>query len=714
MSQILLSCNYNTSKRQVEYLVFDKDTARITVVLNTDLVDNKSDYDKVTKLVDGQNKENKLALVFLGKIGDMLAFADHVGNIYILKNGEALAIEGSGIRLINCKIYDKSGTIGCISFDRILATDSLPGKVKFTVLLALGLENGLILAKAGFKNLVYNKENVAKSVRYLKFILSSNHQSSIIRDYMKYITSMLYDVDNLSPLYMLRNGDIGFLVWSYNNELGFDMTLKDVDAYNIFKDISTLRIEMPYDEEVVSGKASDLLLNGDKGKITCRVNVDWKTFNVKENQMIYEFYCNGADVLKNSTGAKITIIIDKNGKFYFDIASYNSELQNGYFRGFKRLYEFGHLCTNLNLEFLSAYGDKVHMYMTGANGVLLTSIRKSAEARYKMYKTLLMAGSQITRNQDCIKLKMDTTDFSVGIKSISGPWFSGNRRLSRVAKTQIIKLGDYDFAVASISDKKINAFLTCNNNGMTANVVKYEVYRDGILVNTFFGYDLYTILCSFTFAGISGISNTYSKYSLADFKYALKEKESCLQYGWVTPVDVWNLSKAFVPINPENLLDYRKSVREIVWQLVEDPLTGLIWFVVSFSESAGYGDGASYIRMTNVSDIDLINRRDNNEFMRKIFAFKDVNKAIDFFKAMTEGADSPLRDSYIASLVNKIIQAYQSSRGVSSGILYERALDEVEHLMYDSMDSIILHRVAGKNVEDQLRGKLSEFGIIGG
>ena len=28
MSQILLSCNYNTSKRQVEYLVFDKDTAR--------------------------------------------------------------------------------------------------------------------------------------------------------------------------------------------------------------------------------------------------------------------------------------------------------------------------------------------------------------------------------------------------------------------------------------------------------------------------------------------------------------------------------------------------------------------------------------------------------------------------------------------------------------------------------------------------------------
>ena len=713
MSQILLSCNYNTSKRQVEYLVFDKDTARITVVLNTDLVDNKSDYDKVTKLVDGQNKENKLALVFLGKIGDMLAFADHVGNIYILKNGEALAIEGSGIRLINCKIYDKSGTIGCISFDRILATDSLPGKVKFTVLLALGLENGLILAKAGFKNLVYNKENVAKSVRYLKFILSSNHQSSIIRDYMKYITSMLYDVDNLSPLYMLRNGDIGFLVWSYNNELGFDMTLKDVDAYNIFKDISTLRIEMPYDEEVVSGKASDLLLNGDKGKITCRVNVDWKTFNVKENQMIYEFYCNGSDVLKNSTGAKITIIIDKNGKFYFDIASYNSELQNGYFRGFKRLYEFGHLCTNLNLEFLSAYGDKVHMYMTDNNGVLLTSIRKSAEARYKMYKTLLMAGSQITRNQDCIKLKMDTTDFSVGIKSISGPWFSGNRRLSRVAKTQIIKLGDYDFAVASISDKKINAFLTCNNNGMTANVVKYEVYRDGILVNTFFGYDLYTILCSFTFAGISGISNTYSKYSLADFKYALKEKESCLQYGWVTPVDVWNLSKAFVPINPENLLDYRKSVREIVWQLVEDPLTGLIWFVVSFSESAGYGDGASYIKMTNVSDLDLIDRKDN-EFVRKIFAFKDVDKAIYFFKAMTESADSPLRDSYIASLVNKIIQAYQSSRGVSSGILYERALDEVEHLMYDSMESIILHRIAGKNVEDQFRGKLSEFGIIGG
>ena len=713
MSQILLSCNYNTSKRQVEYLVFDKDTARITVVLNTDLVDNKSDYDKVTKLVDGQNKENKLALVFLGKIGDMLAFADHVGNIYILKNGEALAIECSGIRLINCKIYDKSGTIGCISFDRILATDSLPGKVKFTVLLALGLENGLILAKAGFKNLVYNKENVAKSVRYLKFILSSNHQSSIIRDYMKYITSMLYDVDNLSPLYMLRNGDIGFLVWSYNYELGFDTTLKDADAYGIFKDISTLRIEMPYDEEVVSGKASDLLLNGDKGKITCRVNVDWKTFNVKENQMIYEFYCNGSDVLKNSTGAKITIIIDKNGKFYFDIASYNSELQNGYFRGFKRLYEFGHLCTNLNLEFLSAYGDKVHMYMTGANGVLLTSIRKSAEARYKMYKTLLMAGSQITRNQDCIKLKMDTTDFSVGIKSISGPWFSGNRRLSRVAKTQIIKLGDYDFAVASISDKKINAFLTCNNNGMTANVVKYEVYRDGILVNTFFGYDLYTILCSFTFAGISGISNTYSKYSLADFKYALKEKESCLQYGWVTPVDVWNLSKAFVPINPENLLDYRKSVREIVWQLVEDPLTGLIWFVVSFSESAGYGDGASYIKMTNVSDLDLIDRKDN-EFVRKIFAFKDVDKAIYFFKAMTESADSPLRDSYIASLVNKIIQAYQSSRGVSSGILYERALDEVEHLMYDSMESIILHRIAGKNVEDQFRGKLSEFGIIGG
>ena len=495
MSQILLSCNYNTSKRQVEYLVFDKDTAKITVVSDTDLVDNKSDYDKVTKLVDGQNKENKLALVFLGKIGDMLAFADHVGNIYILKNGEALAIEGSGIRLINCKIYDKSGTIGCISFDRILATDSLAGKVKFTVLLALGLENGLSLAKAGFKNLVYNKENVAKSVRYLKFILSSNQQSSIIRDYMKYITSMLYDVDNLSPLYMLRNGDIGFLVWSYNYELGFDMTLKDADAYNIFKDISTLRVEMPYDEEVVSGKASDLLLNGDKGKITCRVNVDWKTFNVKENQMIYEFYCNGADVLKNGTGAKITIIIDKNGKFYFDIASYNSELQNGHFRGFKRLYEFGYSCTNLNLEFLSAYGDAVHMYMTDNNGVLLTSIRKSAEARYKMYKTLINAGSQITRNQDCIKLKMDTTDFSIGIKSISGPWFSGNRRLSRVAKTQIIKLGDYDFAVASISDKKVPAFLTCNNNGMTANLVKYEVYKDGILIDTFFGYDLYTILC---------------------------------------------------------------------------------------------------------------------------------------------------------------------------------------------------------------------------
>lgn len=714
MSQILLSCNYNTSKRQVEYLVFDKDTAKITVVSDTDLVDNKSDYDKVTKLVDGQNKENKLALVFLSKIGDMLAFADHVGNIYILKNGEALAIEGSGIKLLNCKVYDKTGTIGCINFDRILITDSLPGKVKFTVLLALGLENGLSLAKAGFKNLVYNKENVAKSVRYLKFILSSNQQSSIINGYMKYITTMLYDVDNLSPLYMLRNGDIGFLVWSYNYELGFDMTLKDADAYGIFKDISTLRIEMPYDEEVVSGKASDLLLNGDKGKITCRVNVDWKTFNVKENQMIYEFYCNGADVLKNSTGAKITIIIDKNGKFYFDIASYNSELQNGYFRGFKRLYEFGYSCTNLNLEFLSAYGDAVHMYMTSNDGVLLTSIRKSAEARYKMYKTLLNAGSQITRNQDCIKLKMDTTDFSIGIKSISGPWFSGNRRLSRVAKTQIIKLGDYDFAVASISDKNVPAFLTCNNAGMAANLVKYEVYRDGILVNTFFGYDLYTILCSFTFAGVSGISNTYSKYSLADFKYALKEKESCLKYGWVTPVDVWNLSKAFVPINPENLLDYRKSVREIVWQLVEDQLTGLIWFVVSFSESAGYGDGASYIKMTNVSDLDLINRIDNNEFIRKIFAFKDLNKAIDFFKAMTEGADSPLRDSYIASLVNKIIQAYQSSRGVSSGILYERALDEVEHLMYDSMESIILHRIAGKNVEDQLRGKLSEFGIIGG
>lgn len=713
MSQILLSCNYNTSKRQVEYLVFDKDTAKITVVSNTDLVDNKSDYDKVTKLVDGQNKENKLALVFLSKIGDMLAFADHVGNIYILKNGEALAIEGSGIKLLNCKVYDKTGTIGCINFDRILITDSLPGKVKFTILLALGLENGLSLAKAGFKNLVYNKENVAKSVRYLKFILSSNHQSSIIRDYMKYITTMLYDVDNLSPLYMLRNGDIGFLVWSYNYELGFDMTLKDADAYGVFKDISTLRIEMPYDEEVVSGKASDLLLNGDKGKITCRVNVDWKTFNVKENQMIYEFYCNGADILKNGTGAKITIIIDKNGKFYFDIASYNSELQNGYFRGFKRLYEFGYSCTNLNLEFLSAYGDAVHMYMTSNDGVLLTSIRKSAEARYKMYKTLLNAGSQITRNQDCIRLKMDTTDFSIGIKSISGPWFSGNRRLSRVAKTQIIKLGDYDFAVASISDKKVSAFLTCNNNGMTANLVKYEVYRDGILENTFFGYDLYTILCSFTFAGISGISNTYSKYSLADFKYALKEKESCIQNGWVTTVDVWNLSKAFVPINPENLLDYRKSVREIVWQLVEDPLTGLIWFVVSFSESAGYGDGASYIKMTNVSDLDLIDRKDN-EFVRKIFAFKDLNKAIDFFKAMTESADSPLRDSYIASLVNKIIQAYQSSRGVSSGILYERALDEVEHLMYDSMESIILHRVAGKNVEDQLRGKLSEFGIIGG
>lgn len=714
MSQILLSCNYNTSKRQVEYLVFDKDTAKITVVLDTDLVDNKSDYDKVTKLVDGQNKENKLALVFLSKIGDMLAFADHVGNIYILKNGEALAIEGSGIRLINCKIYDKSGTIGCISFDRILTTDNLAGKVKFTILLALGLENGLSLAKAGFKNLVYNKENIAKSVRYLKFILSSNQQSSIIRDYMKYITSMLYDVDNLSPLYMLRNGDIGFLVWSYNYELGFDITLKDADAYGVFKDISTLRIEMPYDEESISDKASDLLLNGDKGKITCRVNVDWKTFNVKENQMIYEFYCNGADVLKNGTGAKITIIIDKNGKFYFDVSSYNSELQNGYFRGFKRLYEFGHLCTNLNLEFLSAYGDKVHMYMTDTNGVLLTSIRKSAEARYKMYKTLLAVGSQITRNQDCIKLKMDTADFSIGIKSISGPWFSGNRRLSRVAKTQIIKLGDYDFAVASISDKKINAFLTCNNNGMAANLVKYEVYRDGILVNTFFGYDLYTILCSFTFAGISGISNTYSKYSLADFKYALKEKESCLKDGWVTPVDVWNLSKAFMPINPENLLDYRKSVREVVWQLVEDPLTGLIWFVVSFSESAGYGDGASYVKMTNVSDIDLINRRDNNEFMRKIFAFKDLNKAIDFFKAMTESSNSPLRDSYIANLVNKIIQAYQSSRGVSSGILYERALDEVEHLMYDSMESIILHRIAGKNVEDQLRGKLSEFDIIGG
>lgn len=713
MSQILLSCNYNTSKRQVEYLVFDKDTAKITVVSNTDLVDNKSDYDKVTKLVDGQNKENKLALVFLSKIGDMLAFADHVGNIYILKNGEALAIEGSGIKLLNCKIYDKSGTIGCINFDRILITDNLAGKVKFTVLLALGLENGLSLAKAGFKNLVYNKENVAKSVRYLKFILSSNQQSSIIRDYMRYITSMLYDVDNLSPLYMLRNGDIGFLVWSYNHELGFDMTLKDADAYGVFKDISTLRIEMPFDEDVISGKASDLLLNGDKGKITCRVNVDWKTFNVKENQMIYEFYCNGADILKNGTGAKITIIIDKNGKFYFDIASYNSELQNGYFRGFKRLYEFGYSCTNLNLEFLSAYGDKVHMYMTSNDGVLLTSIRKSAEARYKMYKTLLNAGSQITRNQDCIRLKMDTTDFSIGIKSISGPWFSGNRRLSRVAKTQIIKLGDYDFAVASISDKKVPAFLTCNNNGMTANLVKYEVYRDGILENTFFGYDLYTILCSFTFAGISGISNTYSKYSLADFKYALKEKESCLQYGWVTPVDVWNLSKAFVPINPENLLDYRKSVREIVWQLVEDPLTGLIWFVVSFSESAGYGDGASYIKMTNVSDLDLIDRKDN-EFVRKIFAFKDVDKAIYFFKAMTESADSPLRDSYIASLVNKIIQAYQSSRGVSSGILYERALDEVEHLMYDSMESIILHRIAGKNVEDQFRGKLSEFGIIGG
>lgn len=714
MSQILLSCNYNTSKRQVEYLVFDKDTAKITVVSNTDLVDNKSDYDKVTKLVDGQNKENKLALVFLSKIGDMLSFADHVGNIYILKNGEALAIEGSGIRLINCKIYDKSGTIGCINFDRILITDNLAGKVKFTVLLALGLENGLSLAKAGFKNLVYNKENVAKSVRYLKFILSSNQQSSIIRDYMRYITSMLYDVDNLSPLYMLRNGDIGFLVWSYNHELGFDMILKDADAYGVFKDISTLRIEMPFDEDVISGKASDLLLNGDKGKVTCRVNVDWKTFNVKENQMIYEFYCNGADILKNGTGAKITIIIDKNGKFYFDIASYNSELQNGHFRGFKRLYEFGYSCTNLNLEFLSAYGDAVHMYMTDNNGVLLTSIRKSAEARYKMYKTLLNAGSQITRNQDCIKLKMDTTDFSIGIKSISGPWFSGNRRLSRVAKTQIIKLGDYDFAVASISDKKINAFLICNNAGMIANVVKYEVYMDGILVNTFFGYDLYTILCSFTFAGVSGISNTYSKYSLADFKYALKEKESCLKYGWVTPVDVWNLSKAFVPINPENLLDYRKSVREIVWQLVEDPLTGLIWFVVSFSESAGYGDGASYIRMTNVSDLDLINRRDNNEFIRKIFAFKDLNKAIDFFKAMTESSNSPLRDSYISSLVNKIIQAYQSSRGVSSGILYERALDEVEHLMYDSMESIILHRIAGKNVEDQLRGKLSEFGIIGG
>ena len=430
--------------------------------------------------------------------------------------------------------------------------------------------------------------------------------------------------------------------------------------------------------------------------------------------MIYEFYCNGADVLKNSTGAKITIIIDRNGKFYFDIASYNSELQNGYFRGFKRLYEFGYSCTNLNLEFLSAYGDAVHMYMTSNDGVLLTSIRKSAEARYKMYKTLLNAGSQITRNQDCIKLKMDTTDFSIGIKSISGPWFSGNRRLSRVAKTQIIKLGDYDFAVASISDKKVPAFLTCNNAGMSANLVKYEVYKDGILADTFFGYDLYTILCSFTFAGVSGISNTYSKYSLADFKYALKEKESCLKYGWVTPVDVWNLSKAFMPINPENLLDYRKSVREVVWQLVEDPLTGLIWFVVSFSESAGYGDGASYIRMTNVSDLDLINRRDNNEFMRKIFAFKDLNKAIDFFKAMTEGSNSPLRDSYISSLVNKIIQAYQSSRGVSSGILYERALDEVEHLMYDSMESIILHRIAGKNVEDQLRGKLSEFGIIGG
>lgn len=714
MSQILLSCNYNTSKRQVEYLVFDKDTAKITVVSNTDLVDNKSDYDKVTKLVDGHNKENKLALVFLSKIGDMLAFADHVGNIYILKNGEALAIEGSGIKLLNCKIYDKTGTIGCINFDRILTTDSLAGKVKFTVLLALGLENGLSLAKAGFKNLVYNKENVAKSVRYLKFILSSNQQSSIINGYMKYITTMLYDVDNLSPLYMLRNGDIGFLVWSYNFELGFDMTLKDVDAYGVFKDISTLRIEMPFDEEAISGKASDLLLNGDKGKVTCRVNVDWKTFNVKENQMIYEFYCNGADVLKNGTGAKITIIIDKNGKFYFDIASYNSELQNGHFRGFKRLYEFGYSCTNLNLEFLSAYGDAVHMYMTSNDGVLLTSIRKSAEARYKMYKTLLNAGSQITRNQDCIKLKMDTTDFSIGIKSISGPWFSGNRRLSRVAKTQIIKLGDYDFAVASISDKNVPAFLTCNNAGMAANLVKYEVYRDGILVNTFFGYDLYTILCSFTFAGVSGISNTYSKYSLADFKYALKEKESCLKYGWVTPVDVWNLSKAFVPINPENLLDYRKSVREIVWQLVEDQLTGLIWFVVSFSESAGYGDGASYIKMTNVSDLDLINRIDNNEFIRKIFAFKDLNKAIDFFKAMTEGADSPLRDSYIASLVNKIIQAYQSSRGVSSGILYERALDEVEHLMYDSMESIILHRVAGKNVEDQLRGKLSEFGIIGG
>lgn len=713
MSQILLSCNYNTSKRQVEYLVFDKDTAKITVVSNTDLVDNKSDYDKVTKLVDGQNKENKLALVFLSKIGDMLAFADHVGNIYILKNGEALAIEGSGIKLLNCKVYDKTGTIGCINFDRILITDSLPGKVKFTILLALGLENGLSLAKAGFKNLVYNKENVAKSVRYLKFILSSNQQSSIIRDYMRYITSMLYDVDNLSPLYMLRNGYIGFLVWSYNHELGFDMTLKDADAYGVFKDISTLRIEMPFDEDVISGKASDLLLNCDKGKITCRVNVDWKTFNVKENQMIYEFYCNGADILKNGTGAKITIIIDKNGKFYFDIASYNSELQNGHFRGFKRLYEFGYSCTNLNLEFLSAYGDAVHMYMTDNNGLLLTSIRKSAEARYKMYKTLLNAGSQITRNQDCIKLKMDTTDFSIGIKSISGPWFSGNRRLSRVAKTQIIKLGDYDFAVASISDKKVPAFLTCNNNGMTANLVKYEVYRDGILENTFFGYDLYTILCSFTFAGISGISNTYSKYSLADFKYALKEKESCLQYGWVTPVDVWNLSKAFVPINPENLLDYRKSVREIVWQLVEDPLTGLIWFVVSFSESAGYGDGASYIKMTNVSDLDLIDRKDN-EFVRKIFAFKDVDKAIYFFKAMTEGADSPLRDRYIASLVNKIIQAYQSSRGVSSGILYERALDEVEHLMYDSMESIILHRIAGKNVEDQLRGKLSEFGIIGG
>lgn len=714
MSQILLSCNYNTSKRQVEYLVFDKNTVKVTVVLDTDLVDNKSDHDKVTKLVDWQNKENKLALVYLARINDMLAFADHAGNIYILKNGEALAIEGSGIRLINCKIYDKTGTIGCINFDRVLQTESLAGKVKFTVLLALGLENGINLAKAGFKNLVYNPENVSKSVKYLKFILSSNHKSSIIQDCMKYITSMLYDDSNIAPLYMLRNSGINFLVWSYNHELGFNITLSEADTNYTFKDISSLRIEMPYDEDVVSGKASDLLLNANKGSVICRVNVDWKTFNIIGNQMIYEFYCNGADVLKNSTGAKITLVIDKDGKIYFDIASYNSNLQNGYFRGLKRLYEFGQRCTNLNIDFLSAYGDHVNHYMTDNSGCLVTSMKKSAEARYNLFRALLKSGSQISGKQDCIKFEMSPEDFYYGIKCTSGPWFE-KRRITRVAKTQVIKLGGYDFAVASISDKSIPAFLTPSSTGMAAYLVKYEVYKDGILANTVFGYDLYTILCSFTFASMSGISSMYAKYSLADFKYALKENESYLKNGWVTPVDIWNLSKAFMPVNPQNLLDYRKSIREVTWELVDDPLTGLVWFAIAFKESAGFGDGASYIKMTNVSDLGLIDQRDNNEFVRKIFAFKDTNKAIDFFKAITESSDSPLRTYVVSDLARKLAQSYQSSRGISSGILYDRAMVEVNKLNQNSLDAVILNRIAGKNVEDTaMRNKLSEFGIIGG